>query len=87
MGAIYRPPDTDADNFTTEVDKLITIITFAKNKNIFLAGDFNINLFNTDNHHPTIYFLEMMLSNHLLPLRCHPARVTSTSATLIDNIY
>ena len=29
----------------------------------------------------------MMLSNHLLPLICHPTRVTSTSATLIDNIF
>jgi len=48
---IYRPPDTDADNFTTELDyKLITTLTFAKNENIFLAGDFNINFFNTDNH-------------------------------------
>ena len=28
-----------------------------------------------------------MLSNHLLPLICHPPRVTSTSATLIDNIF
>ena len=87
MGVIYHPPDTDADNFTTELDKLITTLTLAKNKNIFLAGDFNINLFKTDNHQPTKHFLEMMLSNHLLPLICHPTRVTSTSATLIDNIF
>ena len=86
MGVIYRSHDTDADNFTTELDKLITTLTFAKNKNIFLAGDFNINLIKTDNHQPTKHFLEMMLSNHLLPLICHPTRVTSTSATLIDNI-
>ena len=29
----------------------------------------------------------MMLSTHLLPLMCHPTRVTSTSATLIDNNF
>ena len=29
----------------------------------------------------------MMLSNHLLSLICHPVRVTSTSATLRDNIF
>ena len=28
-----------------------------------------------------------MMSNHLLPLICHQTRVTSTSATLIDNIF
>ena len=87
MRVIYHPPDTDADNFTTELDKLITTLTFAKNKNIFLADDFNTNLFNTDKHQPTKLFLEMMLSNYLLPLTCHPTRVTSTSSTLIDNIF
>ena len=44
MGVTYHPPDNDADNFTTELDKLITSLTCAKNKNIFLAGGFNINL-------------------------------------------
>ena len=51
------------------------------------TSDFNINLFNTDTHQPTKYFLEMMLSNHVLPLICHPTRVTSTSATLIDKSF
>ena len=78
VGVIYRPPDTDADTFTTELDKLITTLTLAKNKNIFLAGDFNINLFKTDNHQPIMHFLKMMLFNHLLPLTYYPARVTST---------
>ena len=50
MGVIYWPPDTDVDNFTTELDRLITTLTFAKNKNIFHAGNFNINLFKTDNY-------------------------------------
>ena len=40
MGVTYCPPDTDADNFTTELDKLIRTLTLAENKNIFLAGDF-----------------------------------------------
>ena len=86
-GAIYRLPDSGVDNFTTALDKLIATLTFARNENIFLAGDFNINLFNTDNHQPTKHFLEMMLSNHLLSLICHQTRVTSASATLIDNIF
>ena len=32
MGVIYHLPDTDVDNFTTELDKLITTLTFAKKK-------------------------------------------------------
>ena len=37
-GVIYRPPDNDADNFTTELDKLITTLTFAKIKIFFLQA-------------------------------------------------
>ena len=36
VGVIYCPPDTDAANFTTELDKLITTLTLAKKKIFFL---------------------------------------------------
>ena len=39
MGVIYHPPDNEVDNFATDLNKLIATLTFAKNKNIFLAGD------------------------------------------------
>ena len=58
-----------------------------ENKNIFILGDFNINLLNCVNHPASESFLNMMNSNFLLPYVLQPTRVTDRSATLIDNIF
>ena len=50
-------------------------------------GDFNINLLNYDSHSETNDFINIMVSNHLLPHILHPTRVTDHSATIIDNIF
>ena len=47
-------------------------------------GDFN--LLNSDSHSATSEFLDNMISLMLLPIISRPTRVTSSSATLIDNI-
>lgn len=58
-----------------------------ENKNIFILGDFKINLLNCVNHPAPENFLNMMNSNLLLPCILQPSRVTDRSATLIDNIF
>ena len=50
-------------------------------------GDFNINLINYQNHHLTGQFLDGMYSNMFFPLVTRPLRITSHTATLIDNIF
>ena len=50
-------------------------------------GDFNLNLLNSDSHSATGEFLDNMISLMLLPIISRPTRVTSSSATLIDNIF
>ena len=50
-------------------------------------GDFNLNLMNYQSHNPTGEFLDMMYSNTFFPLITRPTRITSHSATLIDNIF
>ena len=50
-------------------------------------GDFNINLLNEDVHTLTNDFLNIMSSNSLYPSITKPTRITSNSATLIDNIF
>ena len=52
----------------------------------FLFGDFNINILNADSHVPTNDFIDLMYSNGFYPLISKPTRITSHSATLIDNI-
>ena len=53
----------------------------------WIMGDFNIDLLKSDTHKPTNDFINMMFANSLIPLINRPTRVTSKSATLIDNIF
>ena len=86
VGVIYRPPNTDMSLFANSLNELLSQLKSEK-KNIYIMGDFNINLLNVDDHLPSAEFLEMMYSYSFLPLINKPTRVKSTSATLIDNIY
>ena len=74
-------PEYRCNNFLEYLEK-----TFAKiNKNkydIFLMGDFNIDLLQYDSHNPTNDFINSMVSHSFLPYIHQPSRVTDHSATL-----
>ena len=57
------------------------------NKQIFIMGDFNINLLNFDSHKPTTEFVTNSLSCTFLPCINHPTRISHSSSTMIDNIF
>ena len=59
----------------------------SENKICFLMGDFNVNLMNYQHHQLTGQFLDGMYSNMFFPLITRPSRITSHTATLIDNIF
>ena len=62
---------------------------FLENKgkrDIYICGDFNINLLKINVDRNTSDFVEMLFSAGLYPLIDKPTRITSHSATLIDNI-
>lgn len=86
IGCIYRVPGSNIDTF---LDKLNNILEKINNRNsdIFIMGDFNLNLLNIDSHDKTNEFLESMYSSSLYPLISKPSRITPNSATLIDNIF
>ena len=50
-------------------------------------GDFNLDIFNHESHTLTGYFPSTLLSNSFLPLINRPIWVTSSTSTLIDNIF
>jgi hypothetical protein len=50
-------------------------------------GDYNVDLLKFDTHPLTSEFLESNLSLAVFPTINKPTRVTSNSATLIDNIF
>ena len=58
-----------------------------KNKEIILGMDHNINFLKHDVHPKTQEFIELNLDMNLLPVITKPTRVSTTSATLIDNIF
>ena len=54
IGCIYKHPCMSVDEFNDiYLTPLLKKITF-ENKNIFLTGDFNINLLNTETDEPTL---------------------------------
>ena len=57
-----------------------------KQKQIFLLGDFNINLLNYNIYQPANGFLDSLASDSIIPYILQPKRLTSHSRTLIGNI-
>ena len=86
IGVVYRPPNTSIETFNEILEDMFCKLKPHK-KSVYITGDFNINLFNSETHQPTSSFLESMFSNSLLPVINRPTRVTTNSATLIDNIF
>ena len=87
IGCIYKHPCMSVDEFNDiYLTPLLRKITF-ENKNIFLTGDFNINLLNTETDEPTSSFLNNLASNLFIPHIILPTRITTRSKTLIDNIF
>ena len=86
IGIIYRPPGKDVNKFIELLDDKLAILV-KENNIIYLTGDFNINLLNTDKHVPTSDYLEMLYTYNMYPLINKPTRVKQNSASLIDNIF
>ena len=86
IGVIYRPPNSDLVTFTDIMKNIVEIIR-REYKICYLMGDYDINLLNVDTHQLTSDFNDTLFSNEFVPMITRPTRVTSNSATLIDNIF
>ena len=58
-----------------------------KNKPLFLLGDFNVNHLKYDEYAPTSEFLDSLSSHIFLPNIVQPNSISTTSKTLIYNIF
>ena len=70
------------DDLTNLLDTLSS-----ENKTVVLLGDFNADLLKYDQNSNISDFLDLMYSSLLLLHIFSPTRTTSSSATLIDNIF
>ena len=83
-GVVYRA-HTSVDSFITDIEPIYRKINSEK-KHVYLKGDFNIDLLKTYMHRPIHDYVESIYSNSMLPSIFKPTRITSNTATCIDNI-
>ena len=76
IGVIYRPPRSNLDAFLTNMQNLVQnpILT---NKDVFLMGDFNIDLMKCNSQNASQEFVETLMSASFLPLISKPTRVAN----------
>ena len=86
VGVMYRPPKQSLQEFINDLDLLIIRIS-KENKKCYIMADWNIDLTKHQSHDKTGEFLDIMFSRSFFPLISRPTRITSNSATLIDNIF
>ena len=85
ISCVYRTPNSDLDIFN---EKINDILSKARgNKDIYICGDFNIDLLKHESNNGTNNFLNILYSLGLYPLIVKPTRITTHSYTLIDNIF
>ena len=83
---VYRPPNQRVGDFVSKHNDLLAKIS-RENKICFIMGDFNLNLINFQHHPNTCEFLDGLHSNMFFPMITRPTRITSHTATLVDNIF
>ena len=87
VGCVYRHHCPVSGFLTRFFSPMLDNINRYSNKTCAIMGDFNINLINYASHTPTSDFYDLFSSYGFRPLILQPTRVTSTTATLIDNIF
>ena len=81
---IYRAPNTDLALLNEHIN---LICSKNNSKNIYICGDFNVDLLQYDKHVETNNFIDQLYSHGLQPLITRPTRITRDTKTQIDNIF
>lgn len=82
---VYRPPNNqNFVNFETVLEDILKLISNLK-KHIIVCGDFNVNILESSIY--TNRLICLFKSFNLQNVFLEPTRVTSSSATCIDNVF
>ena len=89
IGVVYRHPTMDLNTFNdNHLKPIIDNLSLERNKKVYIAGDFNVNLLNVSHHSSSSDFFDILCSNHLLPSISIPTKLNNSgNHTLIDNIF
>ena len=86
-GCVYRPPSMSLVKFNELLSHLFGKLQ-PENKYIYIMGDFNVNTLPHIRGSLSVQeFKNIFAANYCFPLINKPTRLTSTSSSLIDNIY
>ena len=85
-GCIYRHPRYNLKEFINYLEKCLNKLAKEK-KEVYLCGDFNIDLLKIDNNNNYQEFYNLLCSYGYLPKIIQPTRVTENESSLIDNIF
>ena len=83
VSCIYNQPASDTNTLIQTIEELYR----NNRKDVYLCGDFNVNLFDYQGQEAIRDFTDTIFSLGLFPLIDKPTRITVQSATLIDNIF
>ena len=86
IGVIYRPPGYSIDIFLNEFTSILNKIN-ASSHNCFIMGDFNLDLMKIGSNTQIDNFFDLLYSYSFYSIIESPTRITSSSASLIDNIF
>ena len=86
MGLIYRPPNDKLEQFKQSLSEILQKIDLKKKK-CYIMGDFNVDLLKVEESRHSNDVFNCTFSSSFYPLISKPTRITSGSATLIDNIF
>ena len=86
VASIYRHPRYNLTDFISYLEKCLNILV-KENKEIYLCGDFNIDLLQIETNQNYQHFYDMLCSYGFLPKIIQPTRVTEQHSSLIDNIF
>ena len=85
FSCIYGPPRGNSQFFLDDIIVLVNKFK-GKEKQIFLAGDFNLNSLDYSRNTIVRDFFNLAFQNSTFPVINRPTKVTKTSATIIDHI-
>ena len=87
IGCTYRHPHyNNIDDYTPYMRNNFNKLN-KENKEVYIAGDFNIDLLKYDTNIKYKDFYNFMTASGFLPQITQPTRITETTMTIIDNIY
>ena len=88
VGSLYRSPNSSDKALLDHIQNIVTKVRSEKNhKQLILGMHHNFDLLKCDQHRLTKRFLDMMVDLNMLPAITRLMRITSNTATLIDNVF